>query len=233
MDILIFIGLLIIGGLFNFIWEPGAKPVHGLAKAFLLIIIYLAVAVWVFYFAGITNAFLLKSLGFLLRYGGYLSRVLLGYLVGNILMGLLSKETESRSLQLKSTINITLWAVAISAANSFLVATVGKATHMSEMIGFFKQSGYAIWFLYFIMATESACALAIVFHFKLGTGIYASAGLMLIMLGAVYTHWHNKDPFSDSYAAVIQLMNLSILVLIYYFEKQVKHVPADTQIYVI
>jgi len=80
---------------------------------------------------------------------------------------------------------------------------------------FFQQSGYSIWFLYFIMTAEAAGALGILLHFKLRTGITATAGLMLIMLGAVYTHWHNKDPFSDSLAAVSQFVNLAILLLLY------------------
>jgi uncharacterized membrane protein YphA (DoxX/SURF4 family) len=100
------------------------------------------------------------------------------------------------------------------------------------MIGFFKQSGYAVWFLYFIMAAESLCALGILLHFKLRTGIYAAIGLMAIMLGAIYTHLHNRDPFSDSYAAISELISLMLILLIYYFEKLTPK-TTETQIYVI
>jgi len=233
MDIMIFIGLLLIGGLLNFIWEPDAKPVHSLAKAYLMVAIYLALAVWIFYFAGIKNAFLLKALDVLLHYGAYLMHLVLGYLAANIFIRLRDKDMQAENTLLPAIMNITLWAISVSIGNSFLVTTVGKSTHMPEMIGFFKQSGYAIWFLYLIMAVEAAGALGILLHFKLRMGVFAAIGLILVMFGAVYTHWHNHDPFSDSFAALAQLLNLSILLLIYYFEKQVNQKPADTQIYVI
>jgi putative oxidoreductase len=104
---------------------------------------------------------------------------------------------------------------------------------MTYMTDFFKQSGYAIWFLYFIMAAESLGGIGILFHFKLKTGPLAACGLILIMIGAIYTHWHNHDPFSDSYAAVSQLISLAMILIIYYFEKQVTCKPGDTQIYVV
>jgi hypothetical protein len=50
-------------------------------------------------------------------------------------------------------------------------------------------------------------------------GIFATVGLALIMLGAVYTHWHNGDPFSDSYSAVSVLISLSLLLFLYFLEK--------------
>jgi hypothetical protein len=33
-----------------------------------------------------------------------------------------------------------------------------------------------------------------------------------------YTHWRNGDPFSDSYAAVIQLITLSLLLTLFFRE---------------
>ncbi|HTI59064.1 DoxX family protein [Mucilaginibacter sp.] len=233
MDIMILAGLLLLGGLINFIWEPDAKPVHSLAKAYLMIAIYLALAVWILFFAGIKNAFLLKALNILIHYGAYATHLVLGYMATNIFIRLHAKYGASNDTLLPSTVNITLWAISVSIGNSFLVATVGKSTNMSIMIDFFKQSGYAIWFLYFIMAMETVGALGILLHFKFKAGKFASAGLVLIMLGAIYTHWHNHDPFSDSYAALTQLLNLSLLLFIYYLEKQVARKLSDTQIYII
>ena len=233
MDIMIFIGLLLLGGLLNFIWEPDAKPVHCLAKVYLMVAIYLALAVWIFYFAGIKNTFLLKVLDVLLHYGAYLTHMVLGYLAGNIFIRLHNQSTSAEEPLLHAIVNTTLWALSVSIGNSFLVTTVGKSTHMPEMIGFFKQSGYGVWFLYFIMAVEAVAALGILLHFKLNIGVFAAISLIVIMFGAVYTHWHNHDPFSDSYEAVTQVLNLSSLLFIYYLEKQVNRKLADTQIYVI
>lgn len=233
MDVLIIIGLLILGCLINLVWEPGFKPANIVAKVYLGLTTVLALTVWLFYFAGIKNALVLKDLGFVMQFGGYLSRLVLGFLTANILFKIWLKDTVTDCSGLKAIIRTTLWAISITIANSFLVATAGKSMNMPYMIGFFKQSGYAVWFLYFIMAAETAGALGILLHFKLRTGSYATMGLMLIMLGAVYTHLHNRDPFSDSYAAISEFISLSVLLLIYYFEKLSAGKPADTQIYVI
>jgi uncharacterized membrane protein YphA (DoxX/SURF4 family) len=83
------------------------------------------------------------------------------------------------------------------------------------------------------MMAESLGALGILFHYKLKTGPLAALGLMVIMLGAIYTHLHNRDPFSDSYAAVIQLINLALLLFVYYFEKQVGKKHSATPIYIV
>ena len=232
MDILIILGLLILGCLLNLAWEPGFGPASWVAKVYLVLCIMLASMVWVFYFAGIKNTAVLSVLNTSIQYGGYLSRLMLGFLIGNILFKVWLKDTFKDCSGLKAIIKTTLWAVSISVANSFLVATVGKSTNMTYMIGFFKQSGYAVWFLYLIMAAESVCAIGILLHFKLKTGIYASFGLMLIMLGAVYTHLHNRDPFSDSYAAISELISLMLILLIYYFEKLTPK-GQETQIYVV
>ncbi|HVS91235.1 MAG TPA: DoxX family protein [Mucilaginibacter sp.] len=232
MDILIILGLLILGCLLNLAWEPGFGPANRVARGYLGLSIVLAAMVWLFYFAGIKNAAVLKSLGVSLQYGGYLSRLLLGFLTGNILFKVWLKDTFKDCSRLKSIVRTTLWAVSVTIANSFLVATVGKSQNMTYMVGFFRQSGYSVWFLYFVMAAESLCALGILLHFKLRTGIYASLGLMLVMFGAIYTHLHNRDPFSDSYAAISELISLLLILLIYYFEKLTPKEP-ETQIYIV
>src|SRR5882724_4508558 len=135
MDIMIFTGLLLIGGLLNFIWEPSNKTVHCLAKCYLLLAIYLAFVVWVFYFAGIKNAFLLNALDILLHYGGYLAHLALGFLAGYILMGVRNRQTQAARLDVQAILNITLWAISVSVGNSFIVATVGKSMNMPYMIG--------------------------------------------------------------------------------------------------
>lgn len=232
MDILIILGLLILGCLLNLLWEPGFGPASKVAGVYLLLSVVLAGMVWIFYFAGIKNASVLSILSISMQYGGYLSRLILGFLTGNILFKVWLKDTFNDCSGLKAIVRITLWAISITVANSFLLATVGKSTNMPYMIGFFKQSGYAVWFLYFVMAAESVCALGILLHFKWKTGIYASMGLMLIMFGAVYTHLRNRDPFSDSYAAISELISLMLILLIYYFEKLTPK-SQETQIYVV
>jgi putative oxidoreductase len=233
MDVLIIIGLLILGCLVNLVWEPGFGPANRVATAYLALSAILAAAVWLFYFAGIKNAATLKTLSIILKYGAYLSRLVLGFLTANIMFKIWLKDSITDCSGLKAIIRNTLAAVSVGVANSFLVATVGKSMNMPYMEGFFKASGYAVWFLYVIMVAETAGALGIILHFKLKTGIYATVVLLMIMLGAVFTHLHNRDPFSDAYAALSELISLAFLLLIYYFETLLPPKAAETQIYVI
>lgn len=232
MDILIIFGLLILGCLLNLIVKPGFGTANIIARLYLVLSIVCSGAVWIYYFGGLKNATTLSVLSISMQYGSYLSRLLLGFLMGNILFKVWLKNTLKDSSGLKAIVRTTLWAISITIANSFLVATVGKSQNMPYMIGFFRQSGYGVWFLYFIMVAESVCALGILLDFKLKTGIYASSGLILIMLGAIYTHLHNRDPFSDSYAAISELISLMFILLMYYFERLTPGGP-ETQIYVV
>lgn len=233
MDILIIIGLLILGCLLNLLWEPAPQPANRVAKAYVALVLVIAIATWVYLFAGIKNAVILAALNGLMHYGSYLAHLVLGFLAANIMFKVWLKDIETDYCGLKTVIRTTLLGISITIANSFIIATVGKSMNMPYMIGFFKQSGYATWFLYFIMAAEAAGALGILLHFKLKTGIYATFGLMLIMAGAVCTHLHNHDPLSDSYAAISELIKLTLLLSIYFFEKQIRNKQADTQIYVV
>jgi hypothetical protein len=233
MDILIIIGLLILGCLLNLLWEPAPQPANKLAKGYVALVITIAIATWLYFFAGIKNAVPLMVLNVVMHYGTYLAHLVLGFLAANIMFKVWLKDTATDHCGLKAVISTTLWGISITIANSFIVATVGKSMNMPYMIGFFKQSGYAVWFLYFIMAAEAASALGILLHFKLRTGIYASSGLILIMIGAICTHLHNRDPLSDSYAAISELINLILSLSIYFFEKQIRDCRADTQIYIV
>jgi hypothetical protein len=233
MQVLTFIGLIILGGLLNFVLKPGAKIVYKLAVAYIFLALLVSVCMWVFYFTGIKNAIILKIISFIMSWGGMLGHILLGYLLTNILLAIRSHQAGVDAQPLRQLIRVMLIAVSIITGNVFIIATAGKITNLGQMLDFFKHSGYAAWFFYFIMIAEPLGGLGILFHFTLKTGPMATACLMFLMLGAVYTHWHNKDPFSDSYAAVIQFITLSLLLVLYYSEKQATIKPKDTSIYII
>jgi uncharacterized membrane protein YphA (DoxX/SURF4 family) len=97
-----------------------------------------------------------------------------------------------------------------SVALSFLCTEVGKLAHHADMQQFFLQSGYAVWFLYVIIAAETLGAIGLLIP---RTTVPAAIGLMMIMLGAIRTHAHNGDPFSDSLEA-LQLLALLACILI-------------------
>ena len=230
MDILIFIGVLILGGMLNFIWEPDAQWVYSLAKAYLFLAFILSAAMWIFYFTGIKYEGVLSVLDIWLH---DLTHLLLGFLTGYIGMCLRPGSSGRDEPEYNAIVSATIWGISIAIGSSFIVAAIGKATNMQHMIGFFRQSGYSMWLLYFTMAAEALCAIGILLHFKLRTGYLAATCLTPIMLGAIYTHWHNHDPLSYSYTSVVQLINLFTLLIIYYFEKQADRRPPDTEIYVI
>ncbi|HLX65982.1 MAG TPA: DoxX family protein [Puia sp.] len=204
MSIILYLGCLLAGFLISLFWKPADRVVTGLSKVYLYLVLLSVVSTWIFYFAGIKNAPVLRIISEELSWTGIGSHMILGYLLGRLASG-----------TVWSTLNTTLWAMTILYGNTFIVATVGKSTNMPEMISFFKQSGYAVWFLYFIMAAETAGAIGVLTNFRLRLGPAATICLMVIMLGAVYTHWHNGDPFSDSYAAVSQLITGSLLLFLY------------------
>jgi putative oxidoreductase len=188
-----------------------------LARIYIGLVLFLSAELGVFYFAGIKNQFLNGLLAGIASMGKYPARLLLGYLASVIFISLKNMQENT---DIKKLIRLTLTGVSLSAGLSFLTATVGKAANFAEMSSFFTDSGYAIWFLYLIMIAESLGALGILLHFKLKTGPLAATGLMLIMIGALYTHRHNNDPFSDSYAALSQFITLFIMLFIYYCERE-------------
>ena len=99
----------------------------------------------------------------------------------------------------------------LSVSVSFICTEIGKIAHDKEMRQFFLQSGYAVWFLYFIIVTETLGATCLLFSRTL---LAAAFALILIMIGAITTHLHNRDPFSDSLEALHLLIVLVCIVLI-------------------
>ncbi len=226
MQVVWYLILLVVGGLLNFVIKPKIGFFYCVASIYIFLALLISVSLWLFYFAGIKNAFITAVLSFALTWGGHPGHLILGYLTIYILLQLRVKDVLADNYQLKKLIRSTLWAVTILTGSTFILATVGKAQNMAYMEAFFKASGYANWFLYFIMAAETLGGFGVLLHFKLKTGPLATAGLLLIMAGAVYTHWHNRNPFSDSYAAVSQFITLSVMMVIYYFEQQADRKPA-------
>jgi uncharacterized membrane protein YphA (DoxX/SURF4 family) len=99
----------------------------------------------------------------------------------------------------------------LSVSISFISTEIGKVAHDAEMRQFFLQSGYPVWFLYFIMAAETLGAVGLFFPRTL---LLAAFGLTVIMAGAIRTHLRNRDPFSDSLEALHLLVLLVCIILI-------------------
>jgi uncharacterized membrane protein YphA (DoxX/SURF4 family) len=232
-DLLVPIASLIVGGLFILLAKPKEEIAIHIAKIGLYIAVFLSAILWIYYFAIPQDGVVKKILKSLLDLGKIFNHLILGYLLIYIFIALKFAKRVYDNDQIKRIIFFTLLGVSIATGNSFILATVGKTANFAEMTKFFTTSGYAIWFLYFIMSAETLGGLGVLLHFKSKTGPLAAAGLMLIMIGAVYTHWHNKDPFSDSYAAVSQFITLSLMQVLYSFQKTAGAKPSATPTYVV
>ena len=102
-------------------------------------------------------------------------------------------------------------AIVLLVAGKFVVFEIGKTMHFQEMVRFFEASGYPAWMNGVVMALELAGSAGLVLYARLNTGVAATAGLAVVMVGAVATHLRNGDPFSDSHDAVLQLVYLALL----------------------
>jgi hypothetical protein len=139
MDVLILIGLLLLGGLFNFIKEFDIKSASRLAGMYIFIAIVAALYTWIHYFVG-GDADLLKVLNVFLQVINSLAHALLGYLIAYILLNFQQLTDQTENGGLKNVIRLTRWAISISTANTFILATVGKSQNMAYMLDFFRQS---------------------------------------------------------------------------------------------
>lgn len=224
MDIVIYTAPLFLGFLVSLFLRLPARVSFILAKTTLGLAIFYLISIWIYYFAGIKDPGFMQIMALETRWEAIIMRVVYGYLLGYLTFGHQYVADEGGRAAIWRN---TLWAATIMVAGTFITATIGKSMNMSYMISFFKQSGYAVWFLYFIMTAETAGAIGVLLHFKLKTGVAAAIGLLIIMMGAVYTHWHNGDPFSDSYAAVDQLVAESLLLYLYFLGRRTaKAIPA-------
>jgi len=195
---------------------------HSMARTF-----YLASAVLSF---AALFCVLLGILGMAPQSGGYVRffRILIyrGWLVigtgiASVLLFLVSKRTGVKptgsSHAVRSFVGspYLLRGLCLSVSLSFISTEIGKIAHDAEMRQFFVQSGYPVWFLYFIMFAETAGAFGLLVP---RTMVPAALGLALIMTGAIGTHLHNGDPFSDSLEALHLLLLLTCIVLVCLFQ---------------
>jgi uncharacterized membrane protein YphA (DoxX/SURF4 family) len=99
----------------------------------------------------------------------------------------------------------------LSVSIAFLMTEIGKLAHDAEMRQFFLESGYPVWFLYFVITMETLGSIALFIPRLI---VPAALGLIILMFGAISTHFRNGDPFSDSLEALHLLILLVCIVVI-------------------
>jgi putative oxidoreductase len=220
MALLQFIIPIIAGGLLNILLKPHLGFACKMAGILFYLALVLSAGSWAYGHTCTWPVLICKSLSFILNWDAATCNLLLGYLFVFTFSNLNTGENDADEHLARKLRNAILLGITMLVGNPFLMASIGMAENPASMLAFFKASGYASWFLYFIMVVEAFGALGVLLHFKLKTGPIAAAGLMLIMIGALYTHRHNNDAFAASYAAIGQLVMLSLLQITYYLEKQ-------------
>jgi uncharacterized membrane protein YphA (DoxX/SURF4 family) len=140
-------------------------------------------------------------------------RLIIGTGVSSAVLSLLNASrhfTAPESVQSFINSPYLLKGLCLSVSISFFGIEIGKSAHDSEMRLFFLGSGYAVWFMYFIMGLEILGAIGL---FVSRIIVPSALGLAIIMFGAIYTHYRNNDPFSDSLDA-LRLLILLVCVII-------------------
>jgi uncharacterized membrane protein YphA (DoxX/SURF4 family) len=220
MQILLFIATLIVGSVLGVIIKPKAKFDQQLSVVYVIVAVLLCFNSALVNFVDIQNKTILNSLLFVLNWGKSLSYLFIGYLSIHILYSLSSNNTSPLNYQLNKIVRSTLWAISIINGFGFIIETGYKIKNFDDLVSQFASFGYAVWFLCFIMVTETLGGILVLLHFKLKTGPIAAVALMIIMLGVVYSDWHKGNPFAFSYPAVDAFMSLSLMLVIYCFEKR-------------
>ncbi len=221
MQLLLFIAVLVIGCFLGFIIKPNAKFDYRLAIGYIIIALLFRINAALVNFANIQDAALLNPLLFVLNWGKSISYLIIGYLITRIYYSFKSNDTATGNYPLKKIVLNTLWAITIINGFEFIIETGYKIKNLDDLVSQFASYGYAVWFLYFIIITETLGGILILLHFKLRTGPVATAYLMIVMLGVVYSDWHKGAPFSYSSPAVDAFMSLSLMQIMYRFEKKV------------
>lgn len=222
MVLIIFVIFILSGILISLLGKFEPATVSRLSRYYLIIALFIALLYWVSLLTNVENSPAQKWVKLVLDYIKYPADVLIGFLTSYLFRIVRQKNFAGSKPILIRISRQTLWGISVLTGNIFLIATVGKLFNMANMRDFFITSGYSVWFLYFIMVVESLGGLGILLHFKYKMGVYAAGGLIIIMAGAVYTHWHNGDPFSDSYSATAVLLDLLLLEMNYYLNKRVR-----------
>jgi uncharacterized membrane protein YphA (DoxX/SURF4 family) len=120
----------------------------------------------------------------------------------------------------------TIWAAAIMCASFYLMVSIGKSRNAKEMEEFFVQSGYPASLNYVIIMVECFFSIGLILHPKLRTGLLSAIVLLLVMLGAIFTHWRNDDPIAASYDAFAQLLTLCFLIALYLVQRRYRKATA-------
>jgi DoxX-like family len=200
------------------LWNASISRAQAMARGFYVLSVVLSLATLIYILLGDTGVVRESDEFFRwlrpLLFRGWL---VIGVGISSALLVLLNMEASlkgpagSPAVRAFITAPAVLDGLCFSVSLSFLCTEVGKLAHLADMRQFFVLSGYAAWFLYFIMVAESLGAFSLLIS---RTMVPAAIGLMAIMVGAILTHAHKGDPFSDSLQALHLLVLLACILVV-------------------
>lgn len=199
------------------VWNRSVPNSQAVARGFYFLSLFLSSAALLYVLLDVFVIPVNTGGGLLLRVLIYRGWLVIGTGVSSALLILLNAFVGPRSpvntdaIRSFVTSPYLLRGICLSVAISFLATEIGKLAHDADMRQFFVQSGYPVWFLYFIIAAETVGAISLLLPKKT---LPAALSLAAIMLGAIYTHYRNRDPFSDSLEALHLLVLLACIVVI-------------------
>jgi len=103
---------------------------------------------------------------------------------------------------------ITAWTLQVVLAGLFLMAGGFKLAGSPQMVQGFQEWGFSKGFLFFIGAAEALGGLALLIP-RVSAG--SAIGLMVIMVGAAYTHLINGDGFGATLPSTVLFLLLGII----------------------
>jgi hypothetical protein len=222
VPILIFIIAVLAGCLLSLFTIAKAGRDIALSKTYVIINCLLVLNAALVNFGNIQQADLMNVLVFILNWGKALNFFLIGYFLLRVSKMSDLENQSAVGYPIQKIIDYALSAITIFNGFAFIIETGYKLKNFNDLVDQFREYGYSKSFLYLIMILETLGGFGILLHFKLRTGPAAALGLMIIMLGVVYTNWHVHDPFTYSFPAVDAFMSLGLMWVLYRLERKVR-----------
>jgi hypothetical protein len=97
----------------------------------------------------------------------------------------------------------------------FIGSAIEQYNDIVDIEKFFLSAGYAVWFMYLILAIQLICGVLLLLNLKFYTKLSTKVVLLVVMAGAVVTHYRRGDPFNVAIPAIQLAVKCLLLIWIY------------------
>ena len=111
----------------------------------------------------------------------------------------------------------------------FISGAIEQYKDRVDIEKFFLGSGYAVWFMYLILAIQLVCGVMLLFNLRFSAKVSTVGALAVVMIGAMVTHFRRGDSFNIAIAATVLALKCLILLWIKWRERRIlrPHGAAD------